>query len=218
MQAITRIPEVAFALGLVALVGCGGCDGDRGKHVQAPEAPGASAVNATPGAVATAGSASEPGLPATQGFLDAPAGTLDGLFTGLAAADRGDAAGRVAIEVFGDSHTAGDSLTSRLRITWQARFGDAGRGLVGAGKVPTRHYYQRDVRYGKQGSWHAQVGGARGDSEPFGIDGMRVTGKRKGAQLWVETCADCRCRQARRPVRDPVLRRARSRRVALPRR
>jgi lysophospholipase L1-like esterase len=35
------------------------------------------------------------------------------------------------------------------------------------------------------------VGGARGDTEPFGIDGMRVTGKGQGAQLWVETCAEC---------------------------
>jgi lysophospholipase L1-like esterase len=57
--------------------------------------------------------------------------------------------------------------------------------------VPTRHYYQRDVHYGKQGDWHAMVGGARGDSEPFGIDGMRVTGRGKGADLWVETCAEC---------------------------
>ncbi|MEO6773241.1 MAG: GDSL-type esterase/lipase family protein [Kofleriaceae bacterium] len=186
-----RIPELtAIALvTLVALVGCGSCDGDRARNVKTPVAPG----SATAGSAGTArlGSAGEPALPATQAYLDAPAGTLDGLFAGLAAVDRGDAESRVAMEFFGDSHTAGDSLTSRLRISWQARFGDAGRGLVGAGKVPTRHYYQRDVRYGKQGDWHAMVGGARGDTEPFGIDGMRVTGKRKGAQLWVETCAEC---------------------------
>ena len=183
-----RIPDLV-ALGLVALVGCGSCDGDRAKNVKTPVSPG-SANEGSAGA-ALVGSAGEQPLPATQGYLDAPAGTLDALFAGLAVADRGDVGGRVAMEFFGDSHTAGDSMTSRLRQTWQARFGDAGRGLVGAGKVPTRHYYQRDVRYGKQGDWHAMVGGARGDSEPFGIDGMRVTGKGKGADLWVETCAEC---------------------------
>ena len=184
-----RVPELAAAA-LVALVGCGSCDGDRSKNLHAPGVTAGS--DSGQGAVIEVGSngAASP-LPSTIGFLDAPAGTLDGLFNGLAAADRGDANGRVALEFFGDSHTAGDSMTSRLRSTWQARFGDAGRGLVGAGKVPTRHYYQRDVRYGKQGDWHAMVGGARGDTEPFGIDGMRVTGKGKGAQLWVETCPEC---------------------------
>jgi lysophospholipase L1-like esterase len=36
------------------------------------------------------------------------------------------------------------------------------------------------------------VGGHRGDSEPFGIAGLRVTGSHKGARLWVESCGDCR--------------------------
>jgi lysophospholipase L1-like esterase len=183
-----RIAELAAGI-LVALVGCGSCDGDRSKNVHAPVVPPTGDGGAGVAELGSNGAAMP--LPSTIGFLDAPAGTLDGLYTGLATADRGDVGGRVAMEFFGDSHTAGDSMTSRLRITWQARFGDAGRGLVGAGKVPTRHYYQRDVHYGKQGDWHAMVGGAHGDTEPFGIDGMRVTGKGKGAQLWVETCPEC---------------------------
>jgi hypothetical protein len=81
-------------------------------------------------------------------------------------------------------------MTSRIRHTFQARFGDAGRGLVAAGRPPARHYYQRDVRYGASGKWKAAVGGHR-DPEPFGIAGLRVYGEKKGAQLWVETCEDC---------------------------
>ena len=184
-----RFTELAFTFGLVVLVGCGSCDGDRSKNLHAVPTPTATPDGAVSG-VTNLGSASEVML-STIGYLDAPAGTLDGLFDGLATVDRGDPAGRVVLEFFGDSHTAGDSMTGRLRATWQARFGDAGRGLVGAGKVPTKHYYQRDVHYGKQGDWRAMVGGARGDTEPFGIDGMRVTGKSKGAQLWVESCPDC---------------------------
>jgi lysophospholipase L1-like esterase len=82
-------------------------------------------------------------------------------------------------------------MTSRLRLTLQHKFGDAGRGLVAAGRPNARHYYQRDVRYGASGSWKAAVGGKKGDSEPFGIAGLRVYGQSKGARLWVETCAEC---------------------------
>jgi len=173
-----------------ALAGCGsGCDGERAQKSTAPKSP--EAVATSEAGVAMPQQEVDAGLPMTIGFLDAPAGTLDGLFTGLAAAERGDANGRVDIAMFGDSHTAGDSMTQRLRHVWQHQFGDAGRGLVAAGKPPTRHYYQRDVHYGISGDWKAAVGGKHGDSEPFGIMGLRVSGQRKGAQLWVETCAEC---------------------------
>src|ERR1700733_2046306 len=175
--------SVVFALG-IALAGCqSGCDGERSAH---PTPPHELAVHdAAAGAIAIGGDANLE-LARAPGFLDAPAGSLDALDSGLATAERGDAAGRVLLLFFGDSHTAGDSLTSRLRTTWQSRFGDAGRGLVAAGRPPTRHYYQRDVKYGTQGDWKASVGGHRGDTEPFGIGGIRVSGRGKGAQLWVE--------------------------------
>ena len=180
--------KLALWAGLaLALVGCQiGCDGERAKGTQQPRPPDP----IVPGDAGVAAIV-EPPIALPTGYLDAPAGTLDGLFTGLAAAEHGDANGRALVLFFGDSHTAGDSMTSRLRTTWQARFGDAGRGLVAAGKPPTRHYYQRDVKYGRAGDWKASVGGAHGDVEPFGIVGIRVSGQHKGAQLWVETCADC---------------------------
>jgi lysophospholipase L1-like esterase len=175
----------------VLCAGCGtGCEGERAKPVTTTPTQGSAATSAV---VASGSGAAEvpPEVAHAVGFLDAPAGTLDGFFNGLSAAERNDANGRVLALFFGDSHTAGDSMTERLRVTWQQRFGDAGRGLVGAGRPPTRHYYQRDVHYGREGDWKASVGGARGDSEPFGISGIRVSGKGKGARLWVETCAEC---------------------------
>jgi lysophospholipase L1-like esterase len=54
-----------------------------------------------------------------------------------------------------------------------------------------RHYYQKDVQYGRTGQWTSSVGGAKGDEEPFGILGIRVSGQKKGSQLTVETCAEC---------------------------
>ena len=163
------------ALIAVALVGCNG--------TQKPTSP-RPVANDDAGAGATQ-------TPASFANLEVPPGALDPLFTSLAASERGDPTGRTLLVFFGDSHTAGDSMTSKLRVAWQRQFGDAGRGLVAAGKPNMRHYYQRDVRYGASGVWTASVGGARGDEEPFGVAGIRVSGKRKGAQLWVETCADC---------------------------
>jgi lysophospholipase L1-like esterase len=185
--------KLALSIGVaLALVGCGsGCDGERNKTgATSPKPPEVVAGDAEQGAVVDPDVAPPE---VASGFLDAPAGTLDGVFGGWSAVDAGagGSASRVLVLFFGDSHTAGDSMTSRLRSTWQTRFGDAGRGLVAAGRPPTRHYYQRDVHYGRAGDWKASVGGARGDQEPFGIDGIRVSGRGKGAQLWVETCADC---------------------------
>jgi len=156
-----------------------GCDGERAQKTTQPKPSSVGDANTNDG-----------GLEA-YGFLDAPPGSLDGLYAGFAAAEKSEITGRTLMLFFGDSHTAGDAMTSHLRIELQHRFGDAGRGLVAAGKAPTQHYYQRDIKYGRSGVWSAAVGGHRGDSEPFGIAGLRVFGKRKGAQLWVETCADC---------------------------
>lgn len=177
----------ALSLCILLAAGCGsgGCDGERAKPPEVPRQP------ANPDAA----SSQPPELDAaeqhvSQGHLDAPRGTLDQLYRSLAAAEKAEPNSRTLLVFFGDSHTAGDSMTSRLRTTWQARFGDAGRGLVAAGRPPARHYYQRDVRYGASGAWKSAVGGVR-DPEPYGVAGLRVYGERKGSQLWVETCADC---------------------------
>src|SRR5258705_10885754 len=183
-----RRTSLAFVL-VSALAGCGsGCDGERLKPPEPPHAP------RVPDDAASAAVAPQDGALVAPGFLDAPGPSLDALFTGLAAAERGgrsDPAARVLWLFFGDSHTAGDSLTSRLRVTLQSKFGDAGRGLVAAGKPPTRYYYQRDIHYGATGRWKAAVGGHKGDAEPYGVAGLRVFGQTKGAQLRVEACGDC---------------------------
>ena len=178
-----RASSLALALA-IALVGC---DGERAQKHQHPREP---AVLADAGVGATAIEPT-PAPACTHGFLDAPPGTLDFLFAGLGAAETGEPGGRVVAVVFGDSHTAGDAMTSRLRTTFQRRFGDAGRGTVGAGAPPAKHYYQRDVKYGRTGTWTAAVAGKRGNEEPFGLAGVRVSGTKKGSQLWVETCGDC---------------------------
>ena len=176
----------ALTLALAILAGCGSCDGKQQKPPVGPKlAPQAvrdgGGVETTPDAIDAV----------QAGYLDAPPGSLDNLFQGLEAAEQHQQNGRVLLAFFGDSHTAGDSMTSRIRHTLQDKFGDAGRGFVAAGRPPAKHYYQRDVHYGASGQWKAAVGGHKQDPEPYGIAGLRVYGEKKGAQLWIETCADC---------------------------
>lgn len=116
---------------------------------------------------------------------------LDSFFEGLRKAENKDKDGRVLIAQFGDSHTAGDNFTARLRKVLQDRFGDAGRGFLLAGK-PMHHYYQQGARYGTRGRWICERGGRRKASEPFGYAGVRVRSYRKTARVWVGTCANCK--------------------------
>jgi hypothetical protein len=182
-----------FAPLAIALAGCSGgsgCDGERAKPPETPRTRTGSGAQVPAPDAAVRVPTDEP-VPASAGYLDAPRGALDALFRALDAAERRDHNGRVLVAVFGDSHTAGDSMTSRLRTLWQPKFGDGGRGLVAAGRPKYRHYYQRDVRYGATGTWRSAIGGTK-DPEPYGIAGLRVYGDTKGSQLWVETCAECK--------------------------
>src|SRR5512138_330907 len=112
--------RVTSAILLAASVaGCGGC-GCNGERTRPPASPRdrAVAIASDHGATAAAtATPPEPVQPMTtmHGYLDAPPGTLDALHTALSLAERNDRAGRVAMVFFGDSHTAGDSMTSHIR-------------------------------------------------------------------------------------------------------
>jgi lysophospholipase L1-like esterase len=115
---------------------------------------------------------------------DGSCGALTGFF------ERLRAGGRAAVVQFGDSHTAIDQETSRMRVDLQKRFGDAGRGLVLAGR-PVKYYDQRDAVFEQTGTWTAQNGLHHAHTEPFGIAGVRNTSSEAGATITVGTCTDC---------------------------
>src|SRR5690349_20571246 len=122
MRTSDAVAIVALAIGL-PLAGCStGCDGERAQKVSTPHvvSPGTTGQPAVVEMQPPAPPATVELPPVPPGALDAPPGSLDGLYSGLAAAERGDPTARVDVVFFGDSHTAGDSMTERLRLGWQA--------------------------------------------------------------------------------------------------
>jgi lysophospholipase L1-like esterase len=76
---------------------------------------------------------------------------------------------RVAVLQIGDSHTANDSFSGRMRELMQARFGDGGRGVLPPG-IPYAYYRPAVVRVQEEG-WDLQRSGR--DAGPFGFAGVR---------------------------------------------
>ena len=59
---------------------------------------------------------------------------------------------RVSILQIGDSHTAGDHFSGRLRDLFQEKFGNAGRGMMPAG-YPFPYWRPYQVEVAQKGSW-----------------------------------------------------------------
>jgi lysophospholipase L1-like esterase len=187
-----RASQTLLSLGGLALAATAGLGCTGSPPVEAhPKVPAVADHVATVASDGGVPGAAEPAVADISPALTVPNHQLDPFFEALARAEISDPAGRAAIVVFGDSHTAGDHLTGKLRRDLGARFGDAGRGFVLAGRPPIRHYYQRDVRYGSDGKWAAELGGKRDATGPFGLAGVRAHAVKKDATAWVESCEQC---------------------------
>lgn len=121
----------------------------------------------------------EPGVGVCPGGLCRP-DALDGVFEALAATEAGTRDRPVHILQIGDSHTAGDRITGKLRVDLQRRFGRAGRGVLPPG-VPYEGYAPYQVTVGQRG-WvmeNAPLQPPAGTPTPrTGLAGTRATGTR----------------------------------------
>jgi lysophospholipase L1-like esterase len=102
---------------------------------------------------------------------DAPAQPLDPLYAALAGLETGRARA-VNILQIGDSHTANDGFSGLMRERFQARFGDAGRGMMPPG-FPFKFYHPAQVTVTATG-WRAVGSMDRDNPGPFGIAGVRA--------------------------------------------
>lgn len=82
----------------------------------------------------------------------------------------------------GDSHTAGDFFTERLRMRLQTQYGNAGIGWILPG--PVRGQSSARYRITMSGPWELQVGSSRGEIAPLPLGGYLNRG-RSGASLFV---------------------------------
>ncbi|HET8729472.1 MAG TPA: GDSL-type esterase/lipase family protein [Alphaproteobacteria bacterium] len=94
------------------------------------------------------------------------------LFEALYALETGVRTEPVRILQLGDSHTAGDRFSGRLRARFQDRFGDAGRGMLPPG-VPFDYYAPTGVGVRQTGDWTV-AGGLKPDGGLLGLSGFRL--------------------------------------------
>jgi len=93
--------------------------------------------------------------------------------------------GPVRILQLGDSHTAGDVMTGRLRLLFQERFGDAGRGLMPVG-LPYYGVRQVEVHVSQAGKWDYHNSLTHPENGPYGLTGFRATSRGAGASVTLE--------------------------------
>ena len=107
------------------------------------------------------------------GKLAAFYNTLDGI-------EAGTGASSVTVLHLGDSHIASDRITGEVRKLLQARFGDAGRGLMMPG-FPFPYYKAPGFDFEKTGEWTAA--NSLTDEGIYGISGVSLTSASPDATL-----------------------------------
>lgn len=106
-------------------------------------------------------------------------GPLAGFFTELAALERGARREPLLIVQLGDSHTAGDRLSGRLRERFQSQFGGAGRGELPPA-VPFDYYRAQGVQITASPGWIISRAGAAKPEGLFGVTGFRARATKAG--------------------------------------
>ncbi len=108
------------------------------------------------------------------------ASKLAPLYGALVKVESGAAAAPVTILHLGDSHIASDRITGEVRRLLQARFGDAGRGLMMPG-FPFPYYKAPGFSFEKTGKWTAAD--SLNEDGAYGITGVSLAGSGADAVL-----------------------------------
>ncbi|MCW5747877.1 MAG: hypothetical protein KIT36_16930 [Alphaproteobacteria bacterium] len=97
---------------------------------------------------------------------------------------QGRRTGRVTIVQIGDSHTATDHFSGRLRELFQQRFGDGGRGMLPPGS-PFPYWKPYQVEVSQSGKWQvlSSNSSANGDAGIYGLSGFVVRGSKSSETM-----------------------------------
>jgi lysophospholipase L1-like esterase len=112
--------------------------------------------------------------------LSSPA-ALQGFFAALTQLENKRSPGPLRIIQIGDSHTANDAFSGRMREMMQTRFGSAGRGWLPAG-IPFRYYQPRLVTVAEAGWRHLGVADGA-PSAAIGIDANVAQSEHADAEM-----------------------------------
>jgi lysophospholipase L1-like esterase len=107
-------------------------------------------------------------------------GKLANFYNALAGLEANADKAPVTVLHLGDSHIASDRITGEVRKLMQARFGDAGRGLMMPG-FPFPYYKAPGFDFEKIGEWTAA--NSLTDEGIYGISGVSLTSKSPDAAL-----------------------------------
>ncbi|MCC6333613.1 MAG: hypothetical protein IT380_06465 [Myxococcales bacterium] len=126
-------------------------------------------------------------VPVTRG-QPLQADRLARVFAKLKELSRGERS-RVGMVQLGASHTSAHFFTDQVRRRFAARFGDAGRGFVAAGK-PSRRLEPSGVRRSLYGPWAIRDARAGGDDNMWALTGVRAEGPPQ-ARMEFTFCTRC---------------------------
>jgi lysophospholipase L1-like esterase len=146
------------------------------------------AVRVTPAAKAAALHNVEQRLAASTPGEFAQPGALVPLFELLYRASEAKEPLPVHLLHYGDSHTAADDWTGRLRELFQQRFGDGGSGFSLAGR-PFLGYRRYDARGGATTLWRSEGHRSASGDGYLGLGGFSITAERTGQSVYLDT--DC---------------------------
>ncbi len=147
---------------------------DSGRRATVAPASGAAGQAAT-GPAASATPSSPPAASAAAAprpRFQSDGRPLSTFFQALQAVESGQSSQPVTIIQLGDSHTAGDVFTGRLRQRFQDRFGAAGRGMLPPGS-PFPYFRPGLVEVSQTAGWQVANSFSAGGGL-FGLSGFRV--------------------------------------------
>lgn len=121
--------------------------------------------------------------------LPPTAAPLASFYQALYALQGGYHPGQVNILHLGDSHTAGDKFSGRLRERFQTHFGAAGRGMLPVGE-PFPYFRPTHVKVSQSEGWKVFNSHRAPEDGPYGVSGFRLHGSRAGQTIILEKVDD----------------------------